>query len=613
MSWLSIALLAQFVLGTSAVFDKLLLKRSFSDPLSYTFWLGIVSLLSFVLAPFGFESISASFLLLALVAGSVFMLAMLAYFWALHLGEASGAIVAIRGFSPLATLALGALLIGGSLASYEYVAFIFLVLGGFILSAIAERQTRFRVFLLVLLSAFLFGASNVLAKLVFDAVPFITAFIWMKVGGAFFVLLFLFRPSFRPRVLEPVKSTFRNKGFYLLNRGYAGAGSLLVFYAISLGSPALTEAMQSTQFLFIFLGGWLILGERFRGKILLGKVTAFVLISIGVFLLGVGGWVRATAPDPARAIAWGVTFSEQFSRRFDFGEGKTWQDNYDAILNDLGARRIRLIAYWDLIEKEDDVFDFGGLDYQMRRAEEVGALAILVVGKKVPRWPECHIPRWARETPNPNNQFPTVVDLEVLEFVEVVVNRYKNSPALTYWQVENEPFLPFGEGECALTGGELLEKEIALVRSLDPTHPILITDSGEIGPWVRAAKRGDAFGASMYRRVHNDTFGNVEYPIGPWFFRIKEKIVRFLISDYEKKFIVVELGAEPWLKRQLYETTPEEQFAVFDFAFFKDTIRFAKATSFDEYYLWGAEWYWWLREKHNDPRFWDEAKILFRE
>ncbi|TSC69765.1 MAG: Uncharacterized protein G01um101470_978, partial [Parcubacteria group bacterium Gr01-1014_70] len=128
---------------------------------------------------------------------------------------------------------------------------------------------------------------------------------------------------------------------------------------------------------------------------------------------------------------------------------------------------------------------------------------------------------------------------------------------------------------------------------------------------VRSAKRGDVFGTTMYRRVHNDTFGNFEYPIGPGFFRLKEKIVRFLIRDYGKKFIVIELGMEPWLKRQLYETTPEEQLRVFDFDFFQDSIRFAKDTGFDEYYVWGAEWWYWMKVKHNDPRFWEEAQNLF--
>ena len=30
-----------------------------------------------------------------------------------------------------------------------------------------------------------------------------------------------------------------------------------------------------------------------------------------------------------------------------------------------------------------------------------------------------------------------------------------------------------------------------------------------------------------------------------------------------------------------------------------------------EFYLWGAEWWYWMKEKQNKPEIWDEAKKLF--
>ncbi len=614
MSWFFIALLAQFVLGTSAVFDKLLLKKSFSNPVGYTFWLGILGLFGLVLIPFGFTDATPWVVSLALLSGVVFIVALLFYFWALYYGEASSAVVAMGALSPIATLIFSALLLGTMLQEFELVSFVLLVLGGLWLALLADKTARMRILFLVLGSAVLLGFSNVLAKGVFDATTFATGFVWMKIGGALFAALFLLHAPTRKKILHAeAKDEFKNKWGYFLNRGYAGVGSVLVLFAISLGPAPLVDAMQSARFLIIFLGGWLLLHERFSGKILWGKIGAFVLVSLGIIILGAGDYLERTKPDPARPILWGVTFSQKFSQKFDFSPlGRpvsklVWQDNYDAILDDLEARHLRLIAYWDLIEPAEGAYDFSGLDYQMRRAEEVGADVILVVGKKVPRWPECHEPEWAQV------QSARFKVQGLLQYVQVVVERYKDSPALKYWQVENEPFLPFGEGECALSGKMLLEAEMALVKSLDPHHPILVTDSGEIGPWFRAAKHGDIFGTTMYRRVHNDTLGNFEYPLPPWFFRLKEKIVRFIIQDYEKKFLVIELGLEPWLKRQPYETTPEEQQQVFDFPFFVDSLRYAKETGFDEYYLWGAEWWYWMNVKHNDQRFWDEARKLFSE
>ncbi len=81
MAWLLVAALAQFILGTSGVFDKLLLRRGFFDPWAYTFWLGILGIFSVVLLPFGFESAPLTTIFLAMLGGAAFVFAMLAMFF----------------------------------------------------------------------------------------------------------------------------------------------------------------------------------------------------------------------------------------------------------------------------------------------------------------------------------------------------------------------------------------------------------------------------------------------------------------------------------------------------------------------------------------------------
>ncbi|OGZ45611.1 MAG: hypothetical protein A3J54_00825 [Candidatus Ryanbacteria bacterium RIFCSPHIGHO2_02_FULL_45_13b] len=607
MSWFLISLIAQFILGTSALADKLLLKKTFPNPVGYTFWLGIFGLISAVLLPFDFVSVSWQTLMMALVAGGAFILGMLFYFYALFYSKAGGSIVSVSGFSPIATLVFGSFFFGTVLQPYQMIGFVLLICGGFLVAFLEEKQARLWTLFFVLVAAGCLGASNVLSKQVFDAANFITGFFWIKVGGVCMVSLFLLYAPWR-RALFSVsgENRFRNKKLYVLNRAYAGAGSVLVFYAISLGVPALVDAMQSIRFFIVFLGGWLFLHAKFRLRALAGEFVAFTLISVAVLLLGVGDYLERTPPDPNRSIEWGVTFSQKFSQELS-RSGSTakfgWQENYDAFLDDLGVRHLRLIAYWDLLEPQEGVFDFSGLDYQMRRAEEVGADVILAMGKKTPRWPECHAPEWA------GNLEAEQFRAKLLQFEKVVISRYKNSPALKYWQVENEPFLAFGD--CSTVSRELVDAEISYVRSLDAGHPILVTDSGELGLWYSSAKRGDVFGTTMYRRVYNEVLGFYEYPIGPWFFRIKEQVIRFLVQDYEKEFIVIELGMEPWLPRALRDAPLEDQLRVFDFPFFQDSIYFAKDAGFDEYYLWGVEWWYWMKIQHGDSRFWDAARELF--
>ncbi len=608
MNWLPIAIFAHFLLGGVVVVDKFILKSSYRNPVGYTFWLGILSLLSLVLLPFGFQPLDSAHILIALSAGAVFNVALLLLFSALFLGEASNVQVFIGGAaSPLFTLIISSALIGNALTILDFPAFLLFVGGGLILFFTEGASVRRKTFVLAVCCAILLGLSNTMSKMVFLSTNFVTAFVWMKIGGAIAVASFLAFPSARRKILgAQALGEFKNKAVYVANRLFAGVGSLLFFLALSRGPAPLVDATTSLQFLFIFLGGWLILKENFRGWRLVGKIAALLLVSSAILWLGFLGYLKTTAPPLDRNIKWGVTFSQKFSQMM----GLDWKQNYDAVLDDLGVKSLRLVAYWDLVEKQRGVFDFSDMDYQMEKAADRGASVILAVGRKEPRWPECHEPNWikGRATSDKNK--------ELLDYITAAVRRYKNSSALLYWQVENEPFLPFGD--CPTADKNFLQEEISLVKSLDANHKVLLTDGGEFGLWYRAAELGDVFGTTMYRRVHNKIFGYIEYPLPPEYFRLKEKIARALLSSSaqltasgkDKKFIVAELGAEPWLEHQLYETTVAEQLAKFNLPYFKDTIGYAKAAGFGEYYLWGAEWWYWMMEKNGDGSFWDFARSV---
>lgn len=276
-----------------------------------------------------------------------------------------------------------------------------------------------------------------------------------------------------------------------------------------------------------------------------------------------------------------------------------WQKAYLEILDGLEIKNLRLIAYWPQIEPTKDNFDFSDLDWQVNQAQNHGAKIILAVGRKLPRWLECHEPDWIQ------SQELKIKNEELLKYLKETVNHYKNEPAIIAWQVENEPFLNFGE--CPPLDAMLLDREIALVRELDK-RPVMITDSGEFGFWVRAAKHSDIFGTTMYRWVWQKWLGSYQYPIPPAFFRIKERIARFFVGQ-EKPFLVIELQAEPWQQKQIYELTVEEQIKSLNFDEFKAIIDYAKKTGFSEYYLWGAEW-WWSLKQNGHPEYWDYIKQL---
>lgn len=603
MSWFLIAIIAQIVLGTSAVFDKLLLKRKFFDPLVYTFWLGLLGIFSLIILPFGFSSLALGTIITALIAGALFVLAMLFLFYALDYSEASSTLPVIGGFSPVFTLIISYFLLGSFLGFGEFVSFCFLVLGGIVLFLVEKKELRTLSFAMIFGSSLFFGLSNVLSKIIFQAGPFVPGFIWIKIGGVIFVLLLLLRKSFRQRIFSSTRQAKTTHHFlYFANRAYAGLGSILVYFTISLAHPALVDATQSLKYIIIFFFAWILLKERFKGKILAGKIIATLFIALGILWLGLVNYSQNIPLDPKQNIEWNLTFSAKFSRQL----GLDWQKNFEAILQEIKPSKIRLVAYWDEIEKEPGQFDFSETDWLVQKAKEKNIPVILVMGLKVPRWPECHEPFWLK------NQNSNLKSQKLLNYIKEVVNHYKDEPNIYAWQVENEPFLFFGE--CGTVNNKILDEEINLARSLDSKHPILITDGGEAGLWYKAAKRGDIFGTTMYRNTYprflGPIFGNIEYPISPAFFRIKEKIIRFLINDYSKRFIVIELQAEPWSHVELAKTPVEEQIKLFSPDYFKDTIRYAKETGFDEYYLWGAEWWYWMKEKQGHPEYWETARDL---
>ncbi len=601
MNWLWIAFIARFVEGSSATVDKKLLRDSYPNPWGYTFWAGVMEALVVVLVPFGFHFLAPGYTFVAITSGAAFILGAFFYFYALAGSEVSGTNVLLGALTPIATFFWSIPFLHIGLAGSQIVAFLLLIGASGFLFLSEKPELRAKIFFLIVVSGVFFGISSTLAKIVFMHGNFISGFVTIKIGGLLTVFSFLALPFARRHILSGVHAVqFKHKLIYILNRGYAGVGSVLVYYSISLGTPSLVDATAALRYVFVFLGAWLFLRENFRGKVLAFKIFALVLVSFGIIWLAVGQYLEKTAPNPNRPITWGITFSEQFSTMM----GLDWKENYNAILSDLGVKHIRLIAYWDSIEKIKDQFDFTDLDYQMRQARKTGTDVVLTVGQRVPRWPECHFPDWTTNlTVGEKNQ-------ELLAFIKATVNQYKNDPSLRYWQVENEPFLNFGE--CPNVDPQFLDTEIQTAKSLDPAHKILVTDSGGLSLWYQAASRGDIFGTTIYRRTFSPHFGPLDYHLPPEFFRIKELFSRTMTHDFKKQYIVIELGAEPWLQHQLYETAITDQMKVFDLPYFKDTIGYAKAAGFDEYYLWGGEWWYWMKTKHDMPEFWDYAKTVFR-
>lgn len=603
MNWLTAALLAEIILGTSAIFDKPILKRHLPDPLVYTFWIGVLGLGTLLFAPFGFTLLSPRILAAAFASGALFIIAIFFLYSALLHGEASRTLLVIGGLSPIATLVFASLFLNAPLELGERISFGLLLLGAFILAISEERHERLRIGAFAVGSAVFMGASEVLSKYVFQESSFVSGFIWIKIGSAALALALMLVPRTSQRIRSATGASSGAQQFwYIANRVYAGLGSILFAYAISLGHPALVDATQSFKYIVIVIAGWFMLHEHARGKALAGKIAAACLVILGISILGSVEYARGIPVDINRHIEYGLTFSTKFADQL----GSNWQETFQAMMSDLHPKKLRLVAYWDEIEHAQDLFDFSKLDWQLNEASRQGSSVILALGMKTPRWPECHIPEWAQTLSSEGRE------RNLQEYMKRVAARYQSRPEIMLWQIENEPYLAYGP--CPPRPQGFLDAEIAEVKRADPTRPVLITDGGEFGTWTRAIRAGDVFGTTMYREVFprfiGPIVGPIEYHLDPSFFRMRQKLARFLTRDYTKRFIVIELQAEPWGDALTQYLSYEKQIGLFSPEYFSDTIEYAKKAGFDEYYLWGVEWWYSLKTKYNDSRYWEEAKNI---
>ncbi len=323
------------------------------------------------------------------------------------------------------------------------------------------------------------------------------------------------------------------------------------------------------------------------------RMSWFGLI-IGLLALAYGGlWWYGRSTHP---ISYGISFSSSYATWLHID----WKKMYTEMLQDLKPEFIRISADWDDIEKEEGVYDFSSVDFMMNTARDQGARVLLVVGQKTPRWPECHTPEWAVA------EGATSYEDRVARYVEAVVGRYKDHAALEYWQVENEPFINFEFGECEHFRRDLFSRELEIVRKLDTVHDVVVTDSGELSTWRTAAKAGDIFGTTMYRVIRTPGGRVVPYdwlPMG-WY-----RLRAALWGIPHERFFVSELQAEPWVHTGgIPASSVEEQMKTMNVARMKKNMEDAKHSGASRAYLWGVEWWYWMKYEHGDGSFIDAAK-----
>lgn len=291
----------------------------------------------------------------------------------------------------------------------------------------------------------------------------------------------------------------------------------------------------------------------------------------------------------------GITFSTKYCEELSLD----YKEVYEEILTDLKVKNIRIPIYWDQIEKNENIFDYEIYDYLINEGEKYNVKFIISIGRRVPRWPECHSPHWLLTKSDEE------VGLKTLKMIEDVVLRYKDRDSVEYWQIENEAFLSTF-GVCPSLNEELLKDEFNLVEKLDDRKKI-ITSSGELKFWNNEAKIGDIFGTTVYRIVHNSWLGFVKYPFPEYFYKLKAKLAGINLDN----MMVMELQTEPWVVNgSISQLSEEEINKSLSIDQFKANLQYSINMDLNRVYTWGVEW-WYFEKKFGNPEYWEIARDLF--
>ncbi|MHB8587464.1 MAG: glycoside hydrolase 5 family protein [Candidatus Dormibacteraceae bacterium] len=297
-------------------------------------------------------------------------------------------------------------------------------------------------------------------------------------------------------------------------------------------------------------------------------------LAAAALLLGSEVWPQAKPTAPLVGFSYSPLISQEANR--------VPAQDLAILLDATDPDLVRLPVYWESVEPTPDSLDFSSVDELLDVVEAHDQVAsrptrvVLTIGARNFLYPELHEPAWAAPRRQPHlNDLQTAAAYR--SYFDGSLMRYRSSPLLYAWQVENEPLDYVGNvstGDDQIKVAEL-SWEIAEAHLLDPGHEVVTTSfdgwnvtvdifqlyaspvlallggypSGHPGESLAA---GDALGLDVYidgpstpLRFTNPDLRSV------W----KQQAIDFWASQARgqgKQLWLAEMQAQPWSKSQGY-------------------------------------------------------------
>lgn len=325
-------------------------------------------------------------------------------------------------------------------------------------------------------------------------------------------------------------------------------------------------------------------------------------------------------PYPAKNVPDGPRPEYGFSYSF---ENAAWygldpKGAYQQLLDCCGFSWVRVPFYWNG-KSSRGAGNIDDLEFAITEAKKRNIKVVVALGLKTPYYPEYHLPKKIAE----KLEFGQTIDInhlvakDVLAIDRQLVTELSKHDNVSYWQVENEPFL--ANINNWKIDKSLVEAEVETVRLADSgKRPIILT---HVGPsafdnkWkklVPILKPGDVLGVNAYFKTQGVNL--IAFSIGakkleiPWpegfvwpvqswvFFSPNFEGMRKSLGNSGIGLWVMEMQADPYVRTLDDANRAQHSFSASEV---KKAAKFLRQSRIKSIGFWGAP-FWLYREKLGD-------------
>ncbi|HYF97398.1 MAG TPA: EamA family transporter [Coxiellaceae bacterium] len=286
-------LLAATCWASVNIIDKYTLSNLVKSPLIPIFILSLVGLISgiFILALNNFPTMAPVDLILALVAGALYLVVMFFYYQAVKQEEISR-VIPLYYLSPVFVLLGSWLFLSESVTKIELIAILLLVFGAIFISIKPGKNlVHNKAALYMLLASIVYAGNQIVTKFLLNSNQFWTVFAYGRIG-----LLITLAPILYLKRRE-IKESFQNLSYppiaiMSFNQVLNVSGIFLITIALTKAYAGLVNGLASVQPLLVLVISTLlsiflpnIIKENIERKELGRKLLALVAILAGTFLI----------------------------------------------------------------------------------------------------------------------------------------------------------------------------------------------------------------------------------------------------------------------------------------------------------------------------------------